>query len=390
MTILNIPSSHPTLHPPKSEDGLVSWLRLLRSRRVGISTFYRLIKEHGSATAALEALPDIAKAAGVDDYAPCTHEVAQAELQQARKLGIKAIPYGSPSYPTLLAKISDPPPILWIKGEIAPLHRPIVALVGARNASAIGTRFTKKIVQELGEAGIILASGLARGIDTAAHAAALPSGSIAVMAGGVDCIYPTQNTKLAQDLLTTGLRLSEQPIGLSPQARHFPARNRIISGLAHATVVIEATAKSGSLITAHAAIEQGRDVFAVPGHPFDERATGCNNLIKDGAHLLRSAQDIIDSLAQSSFESSAKPPEPTQSQMAFREAPQRSLREASRLHQMILSRINTTPIREDVLIADLQEPTAQVSSAVSELEIMGKLNRVMGGMLQKRPKEMHD
>lgn len=375
MTILSNPSSHPTLHPPTSEDGLVTWVRLLRSRRVGISTFYRLIKEHGSAEGAIDALPQIAKASGVENYEPHSQQAAQHELTQARKLGIKAIPYGSPSYPALLARIPDPPPILWVKGDLTPLTRPIVAVVGARNASAIGTRFTKRLVQELGESGILISSGLARGIDTAAHAAALPSGSIAVMAGGVDYIYPAQNTKLAQDMLATGLRLSEQPIGLVPHARHFPTRNRIISGLAHATIVIEATAKSGSLITAHAALDQGRDVFAVPGHPFDERAAGCNNLIRDGAQLLRNTQDIISMLEHSQLTAPAAPPPEAQAQLSFRETPQRSLRDASRLHQVILSRLNTTPMREDVLIADLQEPTAHVSAAVSELEIMGKLNR---------------
>ena len=277
--------------------------------------FYRLVKEHGSAEGAIDALPQIAKASGVENYEPHSQQAAQHELTQARKLGIKAIPYGNPSYTALLARIPDPPPILWVKGDLTPLTRPIVAVVGARNAAAIGTRFTKRLVQELGESGILISSGLARGIDTAAHAAALPSGSIAVMAGGVDYIYPAQNTKiypaqntkLAQDMLATGLRLSEQPIGLVPQARHFPTRNRIISGLAHATIVIEATAKSGSLITAHAALDQGRDVFAVRGHPFDERAAGCNNLIRDGAQLLRNTQDIINMLEHSQLTAPAAP-----------------------------------------------------------------------------------
>lgn len=381
MTILENPSSHPTLHPPKTEDDLVSWLRLLRSRRVGVTTFYRLLNEHGCAEAALDALPDIAKAAGVDHYTVYSEAEARAEIALARKHGIRAIACGSAHYPKLLASLSDAPPILWTMGHLGILRKPTIAIVGARNASAVGTRFAKTLAQDLADEGLVIVSGLARGIDTAAHSAAMGSGTIAVMAGGVDYIYPAQNTGLARDILASGLRLSEQPIGLIPQARHFPMRNRIISGLATATIVVEATAKSGSLITAHCALDQGRDVFAVPGHPYDERAQGCNNLIRDGAHLVRSAQDVLDIIKDQIV--SYKQPSPVQSQFAFREAPQRSLKEASRLHQMILSRLNSAPLREDVLIGDLASPTPEVASAVSELEIMGKLNRVMGGLLQK-------
>jgi DNA processing protein len=185
-----------------------------------------------------------------------------------------------------------------LMGDPALLARPMIALVGARNASSLGTRMARRLAEELGEAGYVVVSGLARGIDTAAHHASLATGTVAVMAGGVDIVYPVENAVLAQEIAETGLRLSEQPMHLEPQARHFPRRNRIISGLAKAVVVVEAAAKSGSLITARTALDQGRDVLAVPGHPFDARAGGCNMLIRDGAVLVRSAADVIEALAR--------------------------------------------------------------------------------------------
>lgn len=379
-------STHPPL-PPTTEDDRVSWLRLLRSSRVGPATFFRLMAEHGNAAAALDALPDVARAAGVDDYRACPAGVALAELRAAQAAGARMICAGDPLYPALLAQIQDAPPILWAMGDPAILSRPMVALVGARNASSLGTRMARNLARELAEAGFVIVSGLARGIDTAAHAATLGSGTLAVQAGGVDVLYPAENAALAHDIATTGLRLSEQPMGLVPQARHFPRRNRIISGLAQAVVVIEAAAKSGSLITARCALDQGREVMAVPGHPFDARSSGCNMLIRDGARLIRNATDVIEGLGPVPGPLSEKPqgtttvtrPPATVSPPPDR----RTLRETAALHGQILARLGPSPLAEDQLIRDLDSPAHQVAPALLTLELEGRILRQPGGLLAR-------
>ena len=374
------PSTHPQL-PPTTEDDRVSWLRLLRSRRVGPSTFHRLMAEHGSAAAALAALPEIARAAGVADYAVCPEAVAQAELRAGGNAGAQFITHENPNYPNTLRDLPDAPPVLWIIGDIAVLDRPMIALVGARNASSLGTRMAKSLAIDLASAGYVIVSGLARGIDTAAHLASLATGTLAVMAGGVDVIYPVDNTRLAQDMLQTGLRLSEQPIGLVPQARHFPARNRLISGLAQAVVVVEAATKSGSLITARTALDQGREVMAVPGHPIDARASGCNMLIRDGAILVRNAADVIEALP-------ARPPGPAQHQMPIAPPdpappPEPNLRGVAALHEQILNRLGPSPLAEDQLIRDLAAPAQNVAPALVHLELEGRITRQPGGLLSR-------
>ncbi|HGG63035.1 MAG TPA: DNA-protecting protein DprA, partial [Rhodobacteraceae bacterium] len=291
-------SSHTTLTPPKGDDDRLAWLRLLRSRRVGVSTFFRLMREHGSGQKSLAALPEIAHAAGVQEYTVCPEGVAVAEMKAAKAVGATMVCFGDAAYPAALTDIPDPPPLLWCIGDTALMARPMVAMVGARNASSLGTRMARKLAEGLTDAGFVVVSGLARGIDTAAHLAALEGGTIAVQAGGVDVIYPRENAALADDIAKTGLRLSEIAIGTQPQARHFPRRNRIISGMARAVVVVEAAARSGSLITAKNALDQGRDVLAVPGHPFDARAFGCNALLRDGATLVRSAEDVIEAIGK--------------------------------------------------------------------------------------------
>lgn len=379
-------STHPPL-PPTTEDDRVSWLRLLRSSRVGPATFFRLMAEHGHAAAALDALPDVARAAGVDDYRACPAGVAQAELRAAQAIGARMICAGDPVYPPLLAQIPDAPPILWAMGDPAILSRPMLALVGARNASSLGTRMARNLARELAEAGFVIVSGLARGIDTAAHAATLGTGTLAVQAGGVDVLYPAENAALAHDIATTGLRLSEQPMGLVPQARHFPRRNRIISGLAQAVVVIEAAAKSGSLITARCALDQGREVMAVPGHPFDARSSGCNMLIRDGARLIRNAADVIEGLG----DVSVTPPEKPHAAAAATRAPapaapppdRRTLRETAALHGQILARLGPSPLAEDQLIRDLDSPAHQVAPALLALELEGRIQRQPGGLLAR-------
>ena len=234
----------------------------------------------------------------------------------------------------------------------------------------------KSLAAGLGQLGYVIVSGLARGVDAAAHLAALDTGTIAVQAGGVDVMYPAENTELAINIASKGLRVSEMPMGLQPMARHFPKRNRIISGLAQATVIVEAAAKSGSLITARDALDQGRDVLAVPGHPFDARAAGGNMLIRDGAVLVRNAQDIVEALA---------PLAPQQSALALEEptAKPRDLRETSQLHMQILSRLGPFPIAEDQLIRDLKTTPAKVTPILLDLELDGQIARHSGGLLAR-------
>lgn len=371
------PFPHP-LTPPRSEEDILTWLRLLRSRRVGISTFFRLLTEHGSAKAALEALPEIARAAGVDDYTICPLPVVEQELRQARFAGAVPLAYGAPAYPAALKDIPDPPPLLWAVGDTDLMTRSMVALVGARNASSLGLRMARKLAGDLGAAGHVVVSGLARGIDTAAHQAALETGTVAVLASGVDVIYPNENTVLGEEIGRAGLRLSEAPMGSSPQARHFPARNRIVSGLSRAVVVVEAAARSGSLITAKTALDQGREVFAVPGHPFDARASGCNMLIRDGATLVRGASDVIEALGGVREAEAPAAPE------VVAPLPEtRSPQETSALHARILDRLGPSPLAEDQLIRDLARPAAEVTPELVSLEIEGRIERQPGGLIAR-------
>ena len=368
------------LFAPVDDDPL-DWLRLIRSRRIGPATFHRLIAEHGSARAALLALPEIAKTAGVEGYAICPVEVARHEMSQGRIAGARLLRWGMADYPALLRDIADAPPILWAQGDVSLLQRPMVALVGARNASSLGLRMARRLAEALGSAGQVIVSGLARGIDAEAHQAALATGTVAVQAGGVDVIYPTENAALAAEILAKGCRVSEQPMGTEPQTRHFPQRNRIISGLARAVVVVEAAAKSGSLITAEAALEQGRDVLAVPGHPFDARAYGCNLLIRDGATLVRNAQDVLDVIGVAGKVRDA--PEPTQDPLPGPVPPRRSLADTSALHSQILARLGPSPMAEDQLIRDLAVSSAAIAPELIALELEGRIERQAGGLISR-------
>ncbi|WP_419740952.1 DNA-processing protein DprA [Ruegeria sp.] len=363
-------SNHPPL-PPTTEEDRFSWLRLLRSRKVGPATFRRLLSEHGSAQNALAALPEMARAAGINGYEICPPGVIEAELKAAQAAKARLVCLGSADFPKALQDVSDAPPLLWAVGDLTMLQKPAIAMVGARNCSSLGARMARGLAKELGDLGHVIVSGLARGIDTSAHLAALDTGTIAVMAGGIDVIYPAENSELAYKIGEAGLRLSEQPMGLTPQARHFPRRNRIISGLAQAVVVVEAAAKSGSLITARDALDQGREVLAVPGHPFDARASGCNLLIRDGATLIRSAEDVIEALPkgedlfQTRSEPSA-PPTPTP---------------AVALHDQILERLGPSPIAEDQLLRDIAASAGDLGPALVDLELEGRIQRQPGGLL---------
>lgn len=368
-------SSNDPKNPPTSEDERYLWLRLLRSRRVGATTFHRLLKDFGTAQNALDALPGIAAEAGLDEYEVCPETVIDTELKAASKVRAQLICYGEAAYPAPLYDLPDAPPLLWARGNIDLLQQDGIALVGARNASSLGLRMARALARDLGTSGQVVISGLARGIDAAAHEAALSTGTIAVFGGGVDRIYPAENKELAKRVLKQGLILSEQAMGLHPQARHFPPRNRIISGLSKAVVVVEAAAKSGSLITARNALDQGRDVLAVPGHPFDARAAGCNILIRDGAVLVRNGSDVIDELNLHPPSPPAQVPEPPKPP---------SLAETAKLHQNILSRLGPVPLAEDQLIFDLKSAARSLAPALSTLELHGKILRRAGGLLSKR------
>ncbi len=383
-TGLQIPHT-PSSAPPDADPAL--WLRLMRSRRVGAVTFHRLVADHGGVEGALAALPGIARAAGVEEYSLCPLEVVRAEMAQARLARARLLLWGQVGYPQALMDLADAPPALWAQGDIGLLARPMVALVGARNASSLGLRMTRRLVEGLGQAGQVVVSGLARGIDAEAHQAALETGTVAVQAGGVDVIYPVENTELAVAIAARGCRISEQPMGLVPQARHFPQRNRIVSGLARAVVVVEAAARSGSLITAKNALDQGREVLAVPGHPFDARAAGCNMLLRDGAILVRSAQDVLEAIGvQGHFVAQA--PLPVEAVVAPDALPgpvpqRRPLADIAAIHSQILARLGPSPLAEDQLIRDLALPPGTLSPALISLELEGRILRQSGGLLSR-------
>ncbi|MGV6802788.1 MAG: DNA-processing protein DprA [Ruegeria sp.] len=379
MTEEQLSSNHPPL-PPTTEEDRFSWLRLLRSRKVGPATFRRLLREHGTAQNALDALPEMARAAGIEGYETCPPCVIEAELKAAGVANARLLCLGAADFPSALATIPDTPPLLWAIGDTSLLQRSVISLVGARNCSSLGARMARSLSVGLGEQEFVIASGLARGVDTAAHLAALPTGTISIMAGGVDVIYPAENTDLAHRIAEQGLRLSEQPMGVAPQARHFPRRNRIISGIAQAVVVVEAAAKSGSLITARDALDQGREVMAVPGHPFDARAAGCNLLIRDGATLVRSVQDVIDALPPTESglftQSPAReinPPEST--------PPEQATIKCGTLQSKVLSRLGPSPIAEDQLIRDVRTTAGEIAPVLVDLELEGRIHRQAGGLL---------
>lgn len=371
---------------PMDADPLL-WLRLIRSRRVGPATFHKLYKEQGSVEDALAVLPEIARAAGVENYSLCPLEVVKHEMALARAVGAQLLLWGQRGYPAQLMDLSDAPPVLWAQGDVSLLARPMIALVGARNASSLGLRMARRLVQGLAEAGQVVVSGLARGIDAEAHQAALATGTVAVQAGGVDVVYPLENADLAAAVAAKGCRISEQPMGLQPQARHFPQRNRIVSGIARAVVVVEAAARSGSLLTARNALDQGREVMAVPGHPFDARAAGCNMLLRDGATLVRSANDVLEAIGMRGhfMAQTAEPVAevPLSDPLPGPVPQRRSLSDITAVHSQILARLGPSPLAEDQLIRDLALPAGTLAPALISLELEGRIARQAGGLLSR-------
>jgi DNA processing protein len=370
--------------PAGAADGL-EWLRLARSRRVGPATFVRLIGAYGSAPAALAALPAIAAEAGARGYAPCPREAAEAEWAAAEAAGARPLFLGAPDYPPLLALLADPPPLLWAIGEAGVAARAPIALVGARNASALGCRMATRLARDLGASGHAAASGLARGIDAAAHAASLATGTVAVQAGGVDVIYPPENAALAAAIAEAGLRLSEMPMGEPPKATHFLRRNRIVSGLSLAVVVVEAAERSGALNTARNALDQGREVMAVPGHPIDARAGGCNLLIRDGATLVRSAADILEALggARAGLAPAPEAEPSPRPESAPAPAPVPPAPGGGPLASRLLALLGPVAVAEDALIRATGASAAAVAAALLDLEIDGAVARHPGGLVSR-------
>jgi DNA processing protein len=370
--------AHPhqsSLAAPFSEQDKLDWLQLTRTDNVGPITFYRLLENFGSASAALAALPSLSKRGGkVKPLTAPSRDSVMREYEELQKRGGDIICAGENDYPLPLAATEDAPPVLSYIGDRKMFRRASLAIVGARNASLNGRKFTETLARELGASGQVITSGLARGIDTAAHTGALDTGTIAVVAGGIDIIYPPENEKLYRQIGELGLVVAESPLGMEPLARHFPRRNRIVSGLSAGVIVIEATLNSGSLITARLAAEQGRDVYAIPGHPLDPRAEGPNRLIRDGATLVTRAQDIIQNLGAFTGRSfDEKPQFPwIPAAPATEEIPPEEARD------LILSTLSLTPLAVDELVRTCQLTIPVVQTILLELELAGRLQRLPG------------
>jgi DNA processing protein len=349
------------------------WLRLARTQNVGPVTFAQLIARFGTADAALEALPRLVQRGGGDKARIPTPDEARREIDALAKIGGRMLASCEPEYPRGLAAADPPPPIISVLGHSTLLQREMVALVGARNASALGRRLAGTLAKDLSEAGLVVASGLARGIDAAAHEGALAGGTCAVVAGGVDNIYPPENTALYQRIRSEGCIVSEMPLGQSPQARHFPRRNRIISGLSRGVVIVEASEGSGSLITANYALEQGREIFAVPGSPLDPRAKGTNRLIREGATLIESAVDVLSGLRPILGRDFAEPDgRMPRGPVVASEA------EADRVRALVEEALGPSPVEVDELVRLCKSPASAVLVVLLEMELAGRVARHSG------------
>ena len=371
-------------------------LRLTRSQNVGPRTYAQLMRRFGSAERAMEALPALAARGGRPNYDACPEDQAIAEIEIGERLGAQLLLMGDPDYPTLLSGIEPCPPALWVLGDIRIFQRPAVAIVGARNASAIGLRTARRLAREMGSTEHVIVSGLARGVDAAAHEASLETGTIAVLAGGLDCPYPAENQALAAQIGKQGALVSEVPFGIEPTAKHFPRRNRLISGLAQGVVLVEAAARSGSLITARFALEQGREAMACPGAPEDPRSAGCNALIRDGAALIRHSGDIIEAMAAPrtlalqeeghDFEFDAE---------IFSDGNLRDDYDAladfdeeggigdEALAEQIMGLLGPHPVELDEIARQCGTDPADLSLAILELDLAGRIDIRPGGMISR-------
>jgi DNA processing protein len=364
---------------PLSESERRAWLRLARSQNVGPVTFAALIERYRSASAALDALPRLARRGGsAGDLRIPTDSDARREIEALDRIGARLILSGEPDFPRGLKALDAPPPLLCVLGNPALFAREMISIVGARNASALGRKFAAQLAAELGRTGLVVVSGLARGIDTAAHDGALATGTCAVLAGGVDDIYPPENAGLYARIKAEGAIVSEMAVGQKPQAKHFPRRNRIISGMARGVVVVEAAEGSGSLITANYALEQGRDVFAVPGSPLDPRAKGTNRLIRDGAALVETAEDVLDVLRPLAGRAFREPEVLSPFGAVGDDATEP---EADRIRSVVEELLGPSPVEIDELIRQCGAPVPVVLTILFELELAGRLHRLAGNLV---------
>jgi DNA processing protein len=368
-----------------SDSEKIDWLQLCRSGGVGPRTFFKLLDRFDTARRAYEELPRLMREAGGGErWRRCRRDEAEAELETLRALGAQLIARAEPEYPARLAEIADPPPLLAVLGEPALLAAPAVAIIGARNASAHGRMLAKTLAMELAEAGLVVVSGLARGIDTAAHEGALAAGgaTVAVIASGIDVPYPPDNEALMAEIAASGAVVSERQPGAVPQARHFPRRNRIIAGLCLGVVVVEAAPQSGSLITARLAAEQGREVMAVPGSPLDPRHRGTNQLLRDGATLVESATDIRAALGSALDDVAPRVAPPRRRATAGSElplpAPAPAASPQGDLLGRLQERLGVEPLLVDELIRQCHATSAEVQQALLELELEGRIERHPG------------
>lgn len=362
---------------PLADDQRLAWLQLVRSENVGPQTFLDLIRRYGTASSALDALPDLVQRGRGRSIRIASRESAERELEQIYKIKARMICLGEPDYPLALRVADAPPPIITVLGDPAVLTRTFVAFVGSRNCSLAGAKLTAKLSQEVGLAGFATVSGLARGIDTAAHAATLQEGTVAVFAGGIDHIYPSENQDLARSIIdNSGALVSEMPFGWKPRAHDFPRRNRIVAGMALGLVVVEAAKRSGSLISARLANEMGRIVFAVPGSPLDPRSEGANHLIKQGAQLVTHSSDIIEALQTISNLQ-------VQETYSARENDETdySYEPGDDERKRLMAAIGHTPTNIDELIRFTGLSPASVATLILELDIAGKVERLSGNQV---------
>ncbi|HEX6605097.1 MAG TPA: DNA-processing protein DprA [Sphingomicrobium sp.] len=348
----------------------------MRTPGIGPVTFRQLIARFGTPAAALAAVPDLARRGGGKAPALRTRADADREIERVEKLGARYLVLGQGLYPRLLAEMDDAPPLLIAKGDLGLLDRQAVAIVGARNASAAACRFARGLAHDLGQGGVVVVSGLARGIDSAAHDGALETGTVAVIAGGIDVFYPPENEERQKALFERGLVLAEMPPGTEPRARHFPYRNRIIAGIGSGTVVVEAAPRSGSLITARLAAEAGREVMAVPGSPLDPRAQGCNQLIRDGATLVQNAADVVEQL---------RPLEPRVRSAPEPYTPAEPMNGSEDALGLVEDLLGPSPVPVDEIIRLSGASSGAVQMALLELDLAGRLDRHAGGKVSLRP-----
>ena len=350
-------------------------LRLARTDQIGPVTFRQLLERFGSAEQALGALPDLVRRGGSQGHTVVPLERVEAEMEAGDRAGARLIVLGDVDYPDMLAAVDPPPPVLWTRGDASLMARPCIAVVGARIASAGGQRIARGLSQQLGEAGHVVVSGLARGIDGAAHNGALPTGTVAVLGGGVDDIYPPDNAGLYGQIVEQGCVVSESPMGARAQAKDFPRRNRIISGLSRGVIVVEAELRSGSLITARLAGEQGRDVFAVPGSPLDPRSRGPNELLRQGAILCEGLEDV-----ERAFTTLRTLREPGQGN-PFSGAPDEI---ETAVIEQVAALLSPTPTPRDELARALDLPIGMVAAALLELSLTGRADLLAGGLAAAR------